>query len=261
MSATHDPRSAIEAGDLEAALAGALAAVKAAPGDQGARLLLIDTLIVSGEFERADRQADILGNLAPDMALGLSLLRGRLRACEARRAWFEEAAVPAFPDGPTERDEAAMRLGVAMRAGDGIAEALEALTAISETDGVSVDGQAPAAFRDADDRVPHALELLGGNGSYVWVDWARIASLTFEPPRAVRDLAWRPARLETADGAVSDVVVCATYHAPNASDAERLGRETGWDERNGVVCGRGQKTFLAGEEIALALEMSSLRRA
>lgn len=252
--------AAIEAGDLGAAVAAALAAVKARPADQGARLLLIDLMIVAGEHERADRQADILANLAPDMALGVSLLRGRLRAADARAAWFATGAVPSFPDGPTARDEAAMRLGVAAHASEGVAEALEALTAMSETGGVLIDGSEPASFRDADDGVPHALELLGGNGSYVWVDWARVVSLRFEPVRAVRDLVWRPAQLETVEGAASEIVVCTTYHCTDATDAERLGRETNWDERGGVTRGRGQKLFLHGDETALALDVTSIER-
>ena len=245
---------AVARGDLAAAIDGAIAAVRAAPNDRSARSLLIDLLILSGDRERADRQADILNNLAPDLAVGISLLRGRLRAAEARETWFARGAVPDFPDGPTERDEAAMRLAVALREGDGVAEALASLTERSET-AAAVNGGAVAPFRDADDRLPHALEILGGNGAYVWIDLARIERVEFDPPRTLRDLAWRPARLRLRDGAESDVVIPMTYHAADPTVAERLARETNWDDRHGAALGRGQKAFLAGDEAVFANDL------
>ena len=256
-AATTTTPEALDRGDLDGALAAALAGVKAAPGDRAARGLLIDLLIVAGDHERADRQADILSNLAPDLAVGLSLLRGHLRAAEARRAWFEEGAVPSFPDGPTERDELAMRLGVALRAGEDVEAALAALSGASETP-VALDGASPVPFRDADDRVPHAVEVLGGNGAYVWVDLARIERIELAPPRVVRDLAWRPARMRLRDGAESDVVLAMLYHAAGATAAERLGRETNWDESGPVPFGRGQKAFLAGDEAVYAADLRSM---
>ena len=258
MTATTATASeALERGDLDAAVAAALSGVRAAPDDRDARALLIDLLIVAGEHERADRQADILSNLAPDLAVGLSLLRGYLRAAEARRAWFEEGAVPAFPDGPSERDELALRLGVALRDSGDASEALNALAERSETT-VTVNGGRPVPFRDADDRVPHAVEVLGGNGSYVWVDLGRIERVEFAPPRVVRDLAWRPARMRLRDGAESDVVLAMTYHAANPTPAERLARETNWDEERAIPLGRGQKAFLAGDEAVYAADLRRL---
>jgi type VI secretion system protein ImpE len=253
----------LDQGSVRAAVDAALAQVKAAPKDEDARRLLIDLLIVDGDFERADRQADILANTAGNLTLGMVLLRGRLRAARAREAWFTLGAVPAFPEGPTIRDQKAMQLGIALREGGGdIAKALGEMTAISETRSLAVNGAPAPGFRDADDRVPHAFEVLCSDGSYMWVDFDLIERVEFSRAGAVRDLVWRPAKLALTNGSQTDVVICATYFAAPQDDSQKLARSTDWAELpGGVVAGQGQKTFLAGDDAICALDIVSVARA
>jgi type VI secretion system protein ImpE len=249
--------------DIDGAVAIALEQVKAAPKDEDARRLFIDLLIVQGDFERADKQADILSNTAGALTLGLSLLRGRLRAAKARELWFTEGAVPAFPDGPTERDTLAMQLGVSMRGGNAaeIKRDLDLLASASQTNAMTVNEMNGVELRDADDRVPHAIEVLCSNGSYMWVDFDRIERLEFAPVKSIRDLAWRPANLILKGASETDVVICNTYFATKQTAGERLSRTTDWDEMaGGVITGRGQKTYLAGEDALYALELNLLAK-
>lgn len=251
----------LESGDIGGAVASALTQVKEQPTNTDARRMLIDLLIVAGDFERADKQADILSKTAMDLTLAMSLLRGRLRAAAARAAWFSEGAVPAFPEGPTPRDEAAMKLGIALREKDeaAAAAALAELTALTEEIPLVVNDKPVAAFRDADDRVPHALEILCTDGSYMWVDFGLIENVSFPPSKAVRDLAWRPAKLTLHDGSESDVTVCGTYYAADETDAHKLARHTDWLELpGGAVAGQGQKAFLAGDDVLYAQDLTRL---
>jgi type VI secretion system protein ImpE len=251
----------IEAADLTGAVAEALTWVKQEPTNTEARRVLIDTLILAEDFERADNQANILAKTAPEFALGMGLLRGRLRAANARRAWFTEGAVPAFPNGPTDRDKLAMKLSLATHGGDGAAAetALSALTDLSSTSGMRVNGAAAGDFRDADDRVPHALEVLCTDGSYMWVDHALVESCIFEPLRAMRDLAWRPAKLTLKSVSESDVVICATYFAEDSSDSQKLARETDWAPiAGGAMHGKGQKVYLVGDDAVGALDITEM---
>lgn len=251
----------LDGADVKAALDLALSTVKAQPSNVDARRLLIDLLILAEDYERADRQADILLKTSPDLTLGMSLLRGRLRAAAARAAWFRDGAVPAFPEGPTERDQAAMELAVAGRAGDeqSLRAALESVTSASETTGIEVNGKSVDSFRDADDRIPHALEILCTDGSYMWVDFGLVEHVAFEPVRTFRDLVWRPTKLTLKDGAESEVITCATYFTASPSDEELLARTTDWtEEGGGLVTGRGQKAFLAGDEAVYAVDLLSL---
>ncbi len=253
----------LEEADIDGAVAIALEQVKAAPKDEDARRLFIDLLIVQGDFERADKQADILSNTAGALTLGLSLLRGRLRAAKARELWFLEGAIPAFPDGPTVRDTRAMQLAISMRGGnpEEIKRDLGTLSAVSETKSMTVNDQSRVEFRDADDRIPHAVEVLCSNGSYMWVDFDRIEKLELAPIRAVRDLAWRPANLVLAGGSETDVVICNTYFAAAQSAEERLSRATNWEDGiGGAVIGRGQKAYLAGDDALYALDLHLLAK-
>lgn len=261
MTVSKNIASQLDDADVAGAVAAALAQVKAEPSNVEARRLLIDLLIVAGDLERADKQADILSKTSVELALAMSLLRGRLRAANARAAWFSEGAVPAFPEGPTPRDQAALELAIALREGNGDATraALDALTAISENAELLVNGAAVDSFRDADDRVPHALEVLSTNGSYMWIDFDLIEAVTFGEAKTVRDLVWRPTKLTLKGGSESEVVVCGTYHAAEEGDKHRLARQTDWLElAGGVVAGVGQKAYLAGDDALYMLDLKSL---
>jgi type VI secretion system protein ImpE len=255
--------AALDSANISSAVNLALETVKSAPKNTDARRLLIDLLILNGDFERADKQADILSNTAGELTLGMALLRGRLRAAKAREAWFKDGAVPAFPGEPTPRDQVAMLLGIALREGDAsnIREALEALTSISQTSGLSINSNSVSEFRDVDDRLPHALEVLCSDGSYMWVDFNRIETIKFSPVASVRDLVWRPAKLRLDDGSETEVVVCATYFSNDQSDEEKLARATNWQElAGGAVVGVGQKAYLTDEDAIYSLDVNLLAK-
>ena len=271
-SASPDINSLLAADDLRGAVALMIDAVRQGQGDLKARLILIDLLILSGDLERADKQAAMAASLAPVQTVGLSLLRREIRGMDARRRWYEEAALPDFAGGPSEADRLAVKLSLALRERDeaGAGEARQALGALPVVQ-LSWNGAESGDFRDLDDRLPHALEVITSGGAYLWVDFAKIAHVEFAPDARPRDLAWRRARLRLQDGSVADVLVPALYHgqtygqaAPThgqadgegngqghlqaESDALRLGRETFWvDGPAGLVSGIGQRCFLAGD--------------
>ncbi|TDK39693.1 nitrogen fixation protein [Rhizobium deserti] len=249
---------------LDEALQAAKAHLKAKPSDQEARHLYIDLLILAGDYERADNQCSLAVTFAPDATMGFVLLRNTLRGMAARDAWFATGAVPEFPGGPSEMDQLGLRLGIAHRSGDA-SDAKSALEKLEEARGerpMIWNGNPISDFRDLDDRMPHALEVIMTGGGYLWIDFAKIASLAVEPIARPRDLAFRSAELSLNDGAVASVLIPAIY--PGTGDAARLrlGRETEWvEEPTGITTGRGQRCFLAGDELVsfhdiLTLEMA-----
>jgi type VI secretion system protein ImpE len=252
MTATPPIAALLDEDRLADALAVALREARVRPQETGVRLLLIDLLILAGDYARADAQCEIAARMAPAEAVGLARLRGLVRGMEARRQWFEAGAVPSFPGGPTPCDEAALRFALALGEGDAAAaaQALGELEAGRAERPAEVDGSAAADLRDGDDRLAHALEAVTEGGAYLWIDWARVASLDVAPPARPRDLAWRRARLTLRDGSAADILLPLVYHAPDQTDAERLGRSTDWREHaGGVVTGRGQRCLLVGEEM------------
>ncbi|MER0237076.1 type VI secretion system accessory protein TagJ [Fulvimarina sp. MAC8] len=238
--------------------------VRAVPSDSSARGLLIDLLVLDRDYERADKQCSLAAKLSSEDAVGFSRLRSELRGLEAREAFFESGAVPSFPGLPSECDSAALRLSVAEREGNR-EEATAALATLEEARGQRpflINGNAAEDWRDLDDRIPHVLEAITSSGAYLWVDYARIASVTFSSSKRPRDLALRPARLELLDGSVGEVLVPALYPGAAASEAMKLGRETIWEETaSGITIGRGQRCFLAGEALAAIHDVAAIENA
>ncbi|MFD1745009.1 type VI secretion system accessory protein TagJ [Rhizobium helianthi] len=249
-------------GDLDAALDAAKSAVKTGPSDAQARNLYIDLLIVAGDYERADNQCGLAATFQPDAVMGFALLRNQLRGMAARDAWFNTGAVPDFPDGPTELDRLAMRLAVVDREGDAqtAGDLLRELDALRGEKPMLCNGKPVSDFRDLDDRIPHALEVIMSGGAYLWIDYARIAQLRIEPVRRPRDFAFRPAELTLMDGAVAPVLLPVIYHSSNSMDADaRLGRVTDWKALpTGLTTGHGQRCFLVADQMMSLSEISEL---
>lgn len=95
-------------------------------------------------------------------------------------------------------------------------------------------------------------------GSYLWIDFSRITAVRIEPIARPRDLAFRRAELELVDGASAPVLLPAIYHGTTGAKL-LLGRETEWvDEATGITTGRGQKCFLAGDDLVSFHDLKSL---
>ncbi|TWF50065.1 type VI secretion system accessory protein TagJ [Neorhizobium alkalisoli] len=246
---------------LEEALQEAKAYLKAKPSDQDARHLYIDLLILAGDYERADNQCSLAATFSPEATMGFVLLRNTLRGMAARDAWFATGAVPEFPGGPTECDKLAVSLGIAERMGDadGAKKTLEALEENRGERSMLWNGKPVSDFRDLDDRIPHALEVIMSGGGYLWIDFSKIAGLSVEPITRPRDLAFRSAELSLIDGAMANVLLPAIYAGTTDDNKLRLSRETDWMEtKTGITSGRGQRCFLAGDDLVSFHDMSSL---
>ena len=240
----------LKGGRLGQAIATATARVKAAPTSVSDRILLAELLILQGAYERADNQLKLAGDGAPAEAVALAQMRWLLRGAELRRAWHQEGAVPSFLDEPTPVQRDAMRLALAVRAGDAaeaasLREALES-RALPEA---GFDGGAPVPFRDGCDLSQHGFEVLTADGRYLWLAPEQVLEMRFEPVRRPRDLAWRRVDTRLADGRDAVFFAPAQYFDPEGDDAARLGDQTDWVEATGgVTRGRGQRLWLAGEE-------------
>ena len=238
---------------LDEAIEAALHKVKSAPTDVDARLLLCDLLCFANQLERADRQLDVLVQQDAGLSPGVGLYRQLVRAELSRREVFESGRAPEFMGDPPAVLELHLRALIALREG-AAHEASESLERAEELrvslhgqcDGVSFDD-----FRDVDDLTASFLEVLASTGKYYWVAWERLESVDFRPPKHLRDLLWRPAEMVVRGGPDALVYVPVLYPGSHTSeDADlRLGRKTDWLQMpDGPTLGRGQRTFLVGDE-------------
>lgn len=262
MSFSQEVDALLSSNDIRAGLEACKARLKTAPSDPQARQLYIDLLILVGDYERADNQCGLAATLDSSKVMSFAMLRHQLRGMAARNAWYETGAVPEFPDGPTGLDTLALKLAVADRAGNRneTGAALTALETARAERPMSVAGQNVSDFRDLDDRLPHAFEVIMGGGSYLWVDYSRVRQLRLDPISRPRDLAFRPAQLTLMDGATAPVLIPAIYHGTAGDDAtQRLGRSTEWVETmTGLTVGLGQRCFLSGETLVPFHELGLL---
>ena len=118
---TADPSEAgrlFREGNLADALTAANAAVRKAPTDIGARVLLAELLAFSGNIERADVVLDACADLDPTAAIVVAEFRQLLRGELARRQLFSDGRVPEFLGEPTAAQRSSLAAIVALRNGD-----------------------------------------------------------------------------------------------------------------------------------------------
>jgi type VI secretion system protein ImpE len=254
-------------GNLTDALAAANAAVRRAPTDIGARVLLAELLVFAGNIERADVVLDACTDLDPTAALVVAEFRQLLRGETARRQLFKDGRVPEFLGEPTEAHRLSLAAVVALRNGD--AKEAGKLTAQAEEARVHPAGSTEAGtfddMRDGDDVLAPCFEVITTTGKYFWIPPERVVLIEFHPMKRPRDLFWRRATMEVADGPDGHVYLPTIYpplaNKDTMSDALRLGRATDWQQTGGdggPTRGIGAVTLLVGEEASTWLEMGKI---
>jgi type VI secretion system protein ImpE len=223
------------AGQLADALKALSAEVRDNPTDARRRTFLFELLCFAGEYERADKQLEVLGQAGPSSEIGVLLYRSALFAERQRQDLFTRGEYPKPSDSP-----ASARTG-------------------------TYNGKPFTFFADADPRIGPRLELFAA-GNYLWLPLEHVASIQIEPPKRLRDLLWTPAAVATTPafkGAeLGEVLlpVLAPFSWQHADDSVRLGRATVWEQREGYEeeVPFGQKMWLVDDEEIPFLELRSL---
>ncbi len=240
-----DPRDAILAGDLGAALELAQSAARAAPSDAKNRILLFQLYTVLGEWQRALRQLSVIGDLDSSADLMVRTYR-ELIACEAIRS--EVFAGKRSPLGFGEPEAWFGMLIEALRL-DGAADHAPAKTLrdrafeLADTAPGTIDGTSFDWVADGDERLGPCLEAMI-NGQYFWVQFSRFRSIAIGQPKDLRDLVWLPASFTFANEGNAVGFIPTRYPESASSDDPliRLARKTGWRQMGeGSYAGIGQR--------------------
>ncbi len=234
------PNELFKAGKLTEALQALTSEVRANPTDIKRRTFLFELLCFSGEFDRADKQLEVLGEGGGGVQIGALLYRAALQAERTRHDLFQKKE---FPQSPPE--------------GNGASGAPEALSG-------SFNGRPFQFLSDADPRIGARLEVFAA-GSYLWVPFQHITSIDLPAPRRLRDLLWAPAVLRTGPAFhtrdLGEVLlpVLSPFSWRHPDEAVRLGRMTVWEEaENNEAIPFGQKMLLIDEEEVPLLELRKL---
>ena len=247
-------RELYQAGRLEEAVQALGSELRNDPTDIRRRTFLFELLCFTGEYDRAEKQLDILGDAGKEAAMGTLLYRSALQAARTRRDMFEKKT---FPLGSRPSD--AGGTACATTTGPAFSGVGQAVPPAAGT----LNGQAFETIEDADPRIGARLEVFAA-GAYLWLPFEHIASIRTEPPKRLRDLIWIPAMLQTGPKCkgldLGEVLlpVLTPLVSKHPQNSVRLGRETVWEEAGGETVPAGQKLLLVdGEEIPI-LEVRNL---
>jgi len=230
-----NPQELYRAGHLTDAIKALSAELRDNPTDVKRRTFLFELLAFAGEFERADKQLEVLAQAGPSSEMGVLLYRSALYAERKRHDVFERGEFPASND-----DTEPVRGGVA-------------------------NGKPFNSFADADPRTGAMLEIFAA-GNYLLLPLAHVASIQIQPPQRLRDLLWTPAAVRTTPSfkgtELGEVLlpVLAPFSWRHPDEAVRLGRMTVWEKTEGYEyqVPFGQKMWLVDEEEISFLELRAL---
>lgn len=221
----------LAAGRLLEATKKLIGEVKENPGDASRRTFLFELSCFAGDWERAERQLDVIGHQSVQAELGVSIYRANLKAEKERARVFSEGIEPHFLSEPPAYVDLyltainCLRQGQAAQAHIALEQAEEDRPAITgKRDGIPFQD-----FRDYDDFVGGVLELIVKD-EYVWLPFEQIKRLEIVPPKQLRDFMWASVRIEALDGTVGEVYVPSLYAGTSThpDDQVRLGRITEW---------------------------------
>lgn len=227
-----DALSLYRAGQLREAIDALGVELKKQPLDAKRRTFLFELLCFAGEYERAGKQLDILSDASAEAASGALLYRSALHAERIRQEMFAKDELPLSSAHPATAGK--------------------------------LNGREFTELVDADPRIGANLEAFIA-GSYNWIPFAYIESVTTQTPKRLRDLIWLPAIVRTTpEFRLQDLgevllPVLAPLSWRNSDDAVRLGRVTIWedDSKYGAIPS-GQKTVQAGDDEGPLLEIREL---
>jgi type VI secretion system protein ImpE len=216
-----------QSGQLNEAVRALNVEVRDNPTDVQRRTFLFELLCFTGDYERAEKQLNVLAQAGSHAEMGAVLYHSALHATRVREDLFEKKDFPAT--GGDEVDYSG-----------------------------TIDGKPFQWIADADPRIGPRLELFAA-GAYLWIGFEHIESIETEKPKRLRDLLWIPAIVRTGpsfrERELGEVLIPVLYPGSHksAEDQVRLGRMTTWVEQDGGdPIPLGQKCFLIdGEEVPL----------
>ena len=203
------------------------------PLDTRRRAFLFELLCFAGNYDRAEKQLDILGDSSSQAAAGALMYRSALHAERTRQELFAKYQYP------------------------------ETILSANVRPGTWND-QSFTELHDADPRIGANLEVFIA-GSYTWIPMKYMEHLEIERPESLRDLIWARARVQTSAAFrlqdLGEVLlpVLSPFSFQQPDEAVQLGRASIWQSSDiGTETPYGQKLmWIDGEEVPL-LELRSI---
>ena len=258
----NEAKTQLDAGNLEGAVESVLNFVKSNPTDPKARTFLFELSCFAGNWERAEKQLDVIGHQDVNAMIGSHIYRQNLKAERDRLRLFSDSQKPEFMMSPPQYVEDLLMANNRIREGN-LVEARELFDKIEEERpafACKVNGEEVTDFRDYNDLTSCVFELIVKE-SYFWLPFEQVEKIKFTAPKSLRDLFWIQAEIETTNGTNGETFIPALYANSWKSDNDqvRLGRMTDWrNVGEELFIGEGMKLFwMDGKEKSI-LDMQTI---
>jgi type VI secretion system protein ImpE len=240
--------AAVRAGDPKAALVHLTTAVKAQPAKAALRVFLAQLLCVTGAWERAHTQLNVVADLDAGAGPMREMVGHALRCELLRAAVFEGKRSPMVFGQPDEW--LALLIESMLQTGQGATElshqlAARAFDAAPATPGL-LNGEPFEWIADADSRLGPVLEAMV-NGRYYWIPFSRLSRVSIDVPTDLRDRVWLPANISFSNGGEQIAMIPTRYPGSERSDdgAILMAAKTEWRELGAErFAGLGQRVLV-----------------
>ncbi len=258
----NDAKLLLDKGNLAGALDAALGLVKSNPTVYAARAFLFELSLFAGEWDRADRQLDMIGHQDANSAIGSLIYRQNLSAERDRLKFFAEGLRPETPETPPDYVNDLFTANDLVREGK-TAEARTLLDKVEEERpafAVTVNGESYSDFRDYNDLTMCVFEAIVKD-SYVWIPFESLKSLQFLEQKSLRDIYWPQAEFELTNGTNGELFLPSLYPNTwkNGDDQIRLGRSVDWrDAGDDIYVGEGTRIYTMDGKDLPVLDIKSI---
>ena len=245
----------LRAGDLAGCLADLTQQVRRSPADPRQRIFLAQLLMVTGDWERAAAQLEVLESLDASALPMVQTYRSAIQCVRLRLSVLRGERSPRVFGDPEPWIALLIQALAPGSASSTQADELRAQAfASAPASPGSLNGVEFEWIADADSRLGPVLEVLL-NGAYYWVPIHHVAAMTVEPPADLRDLVWLPVSLTWTNGGQVEALVPTRYVGTETltDDALKLARKTEWTAIGAeVFAGSGQRVLATSvEEVPL----------
>lgn len=247
MTIVEEAKELVQGGSLHAAIERVTQVVKGTPTDGRLRTILFELLCFAGDWDRAEKQLDVIGHQDAKTEIGVLTYRSLIAGEKARRRVFEQGVEPHFVQEPPPYINLQLRALIERQQGliEAASQTLDDAMTTWPTFRGTINGRPFEEIRDCDDTLGPVLEVFVRD-QYVWLPFEQITRVEFQTPTRLRDTLWVEAKIETREHSLTHVVVPALYVRSTEQSDERvkLGRMTDWlalgnDQFQGI----GQRMF------------------
>ena len=243
----NEAKALLDAGNLSGAIEAALNAVKSKPTDITARTFLFELSCFSGDWDRAQRQLDVIGNQDVNAMIGTLVYKQNFAAEGDRISLFSEGLIPECLMPPPNYVEGLLAAVSHVKDGK-FTEARKVIDQVEEQRpafACKIDGEESADFRDFNELTSCVFEVIVKD-SYTWLPFEQVEKVEFFDAKSLRDKYWVQAEIEMTNGTKGEMFIPSLYNESFKSDDDsiRLGKVTDWKEiGEDILIGEGVRLF------------------